>query len=139
MNHTLLIKPIRLKEFLCINYLLLIIFLFVFLLFCGVGYGKTITVDDDGMADFETIQDAINAAEDTDTIRVFEGYYEENVVVNKSVTVIGNGSENTTIYGGSNKIPVHIISDRSIFSGFSVTAHEFSALSLFTPHNLNII
>ena len=33
---------------------------------------ETITVDDDGGADYERIQDAINAAGDGDTVRVYE-------------------------------------------------------------------
>ena len=45
------------------------------------------------------IQDAINASEDGDTIRVFAGRYEENIEVNRSVSLIGNGSDVTTIYG----------------------------------------
>lgn len=61
--------------------------------------GKTITVDDDGGADYENIQDAIDEAENGDTVRVHDGYYKENVVVNKSINLIGNGSENTTIDG----------------------------------------
>lgn len=59
---------------------------------------KTITVDDQG-ADFVRIQDAINASKHGDTIRVFEGIYFENVVVNNSIHIIGNGSKNTIIRG----------------------------------------
>jgi len=54
--------------------------------------GETITVDDDGGADYETIQDAVDAAEDGDTVRVYEGTYEENVVVDKSIDLVGSGS-----------------------------------------------
>lgn len=40
----------------------------------GVG-GTVITVDDDGPADYSTIQEAINASVDGDVIRVMPGYY----------------------------------------------------------------
>ena len=83
--------------------------------------GKTITVDDDGEADYETIQDAVNASEDGDTIRVWEGTYKENVVVNKTVSLIGNGSESTTIDGGGAGDVVQITVDWVNMSGFSVT------------------
>lgn len=44
------------------------------------GTSKTIIVDDDGESNFITIQDAINASADGDTVRVNEGAYEENVI-----------------------------------------------------------
>jgi len=46
-----------------------------------------------------TIQKAVDESIDWDTIRVFEGVYEENVVVDKSVEIIGNGSGETVIQG----------------------------------------
>ena len=74
----------------------------VILLLPGLAEARTWYVDDDGGAgaDFEKVQDAINASGDGDEIRVFEGIYYENVVVNKTVSLIGNGSANTTIDGG---------------------------------------
>ena len=63
------------------------------------GEAVTITVDDDGGANYTNIQDAIDAAEDGDTIRVYEGIYEENVVVNKNINLIWNGSGETIIQG----------------------------------------
>jgi parallel beta-helix repeat protein len=49
------------------------------------------SVDGSGGADFTRIQDAINNASVNDTIIVHSGIYYENVVVNKSVTLKGNG------------------------------------------------
>ncbi len=50
-------------------------------LVAGVGFtqGRTITVDDDGLADFNNIQAAINDANEGDTIIVAEGRYYENI------------------------------------------------------------
>ena len=59
----------------------------------------TITVDDDDGGDYTKIQDAINAAKEGDTIFVEAGVYYENVVVNKTLTLVGRGSDNTTIDG----------------------------------------
>jgi len=56
---------------------------------------KTIVVPDD----FLTIQDAINAANPRDTIFVRNGTYNENIVVNKTVSLIGEDRVNTTING----------------------------------------
>ncbi len=83
--------------------------------------GRTITVDDDGGADYEKIQDAIDNATDGDTVRVWEGVYYENVVVNKSVDLVGNGSEGTTIDAGGSGDVVKIMADWVNMSGFSVT------------------
>ena len=49
--------------------------------------------------DFPTIQAAINGAESGDTIQVSAGTYYERIVVNKSVTLLGEGRENTIIDG----------------------------------------
>jgi parallel beta-helix repeat protein len=68
----------------------------------GSGNGptgpNTWTVDDDGPADFHTIQEAINAADDGDTVLVYSGTYCENVIVNKTLTVKSqSGAENTIV------------------------------------------
>jgi parallel beta-helix repeat protein len=61
----------------------------------------TWTVDDDGPADFHTIQEAINAASPGDTIYVHNGTYYENVIVNKTVSLIGEDKYSTIIDAGS--------------------------------------
>jgi len=56
-------------------------------------------VDDDKPADFLTIQEAINDAGDGDTIYVRSGTYRENLVVNKSVSLVGESEHDTVILG----------------------------------------
>ncbi len=48
---------------------------------------------------YANIQDAIDAALNGDTIYIYNGTYNENVIINQSVTLIGNGTENTIING----------------------------------------
>lgn len=69
------------------------------LVLTGGTEGRTIVVDDDGAGEYTTIQDAIAASENGDTVWVCNGLYEENVVVDKSITLTGNGSATTTIAG----------------------------------------
>lgn len=65
-----------------------------------VTEGKTITVDDDGEADFETLRDAVLASEDGDTIQVWEGEYPWTMTeVNKTLEIIGNGSKMPVVKG----------------------------------------
>jgi hypothetical protein len=54
-------------------------FLFVVLGLYTVAVGSIIYVDDDGLADFNNIQDAINYSLDGDIIEVQPGTYYENI------------------------------------------------------------
>jgi len=60
---------------------------------------KTWIVDDDGPADFHTIQEAIDSplVIGGDTIYVHNGIYYENVVVDKTVLLIGEEREKTIL------------------------------------------
>ena len=74
---------------------------FIILLMCWKnGSASIITVDDDGGADYTTIQNAIDNATEGDTIRVYEGNYSESIIIGKSISIIGNGSASTVITGG---------------------------------------
>jgi parallel beta-helix repeat protein len=57
-------------------------------------------------SNFPTIQDAIDNASDGDTIFVFNGIYRENVVVNKSVSLLGESGSGTIIDGNNGTEPV---------------------------------
>jgi parallel beta-helix repeat protein len=84
--------------------------------------GATLYVNTTGSGGaYTSIQDAINASNDGDTIFVYNGTYYENVVVNKSVTIIGNGSENSTIDSNGFGDTVLVTSDWVNITGFSVT------------------
>jgi len=63
------------------------------------GEPETWIVDDDGPADFHTIQEAINNATSGDTIFVKNGTYLENVAINKAVSLIGESMDATIIDG----------------------------------------
>lgn len=70
---------------------------------------------------YSTIQEAINANETLDgqTIFVYPGTFFENVVVNKSISLIGAGS-GSTIIDGNGTGNVVAISDNVTLSGFTV-------------------
>ena len=82
--------------------------------------GKTITVDDDGEADYTKIQDAIDAASDGDTIYVYNGTYYEHVKIHTSVVLQGENKDNTIIDGGEADNVVTISNDDVIIMGFTI-------------------
>ncbi|MDE4908235.1 lectin like domain-containing protein [Methanogenium marinum] len=72
--------------------------------------------------DYATIQAAVNAAADGDTIIVERGTYPEQVVLNKSLTLLGVGMPViTTPKGGTG---VDIYADNCTISGFTVKGSE---------------
>jgi parallel beta-helix repeat protein len=91
----------------------------LFLCFVGTTSAETWYVDDDGGADFMKIQDAINNASVGDTIIVYSGVYYENVVVNKSVTLMGNGQPVIDAGGEGNAIT--LTEDGITLVGFTAT------------------
>jgi parallel beta-helix repeat protein len=93
-----------------------------------------IIVDDDGTpgidCNYTSIQDAIDNGNASDTIRVYDGTYYENVIVNKTVTLIGNGSMNTIINGSGIGDVVNVSVDFVNLTGFNITysgSNEFDA------------
>jgi len=101
---------------------------------------EPIIVDDDGgsHADFTTIQDAVNESSDGDIIFVYNGTYHENVVIDTTVTLIGNGSTNTTIDGEGVGDVVKIEADWVNLSGFTIMGNEESTsacMKIDSHHN----
>jgi parallel beta-helix repeat protein len=76
----------------------------------------TIIVPDD----YPTIQEAINNANEGDTIFVRNGTYYEHVVVNKTVSLIGENKFNTLIDGNGTGNVVTIKADGVAITGFTI-------------------
>jgi hypothetical protein len=89
---------------------------------------RTTTVDDDGPADFHTIQEAINAANPGDTIIVASGTY-GSVVVNKTVTLLGENRNTTIIESVGAGYVVTVVADNVVVSGFTIRGGD-SAIRL---------
>ena len=88
---------------------------------------------------YQKIQDAVNVSENGDTVRVFAGTYHENVRVNKSLNLFGDGSEDTVINGSYNGDVVTITSDYVNLSGFMITGSgnvPNAGIHIQSDHNL---
>ena len=81
---------------------------------------RIIYVDDDGGADYTKIQDAINNSNNGDTIFVYNGIYYENIILDKSLELIGMNCSNTIIDGGYNNSIIHIIKDNTFIRNFTI-------------------
>jgi len=82
---------------------------------------KTWIVDDDSQADFHTINEAINASQNGDTVLVKPGIYCENVFVDKMITLIAENHsaviKSVTENVGS---AVRIIAKKATITGFTI-------------------
>ena len=60
---------------------------------------NTLYVDSKGTTDYTSIQEAINNAMENQTIFVYEGIYNEHILINKSINLKGQNKEKTIIDG----------------------------------------
>lgn len=90
---------------------------FAFLLMSNLAFGKTIEVC--ATCGTKSLQEAINAAEPFDTIRIKKGTYKEcNIIIDKPLTILG---ENLPVIDGENKGEIiKIISDSVTLSGLKI-------------------
>jgi len=100
----------------------------------------TIIVPDD----YSTIQEAINAANLGDTVYVSAGTYYENVVLNKSVSFIGESKSTTIINGGGVGNVIAVTASHVNVSGFTLEMSgadvwDYSGIILLDCSSNNIV
>ncbi|MEL4306030.1 right-handed parallel beta-helix repeat-containing protein [Methanococcoides sp. LMO-2] len=90
----------------------------------GSAAADTINVDDSGSANYTTIQAAIDAANNGDTVLVYPGIYIENVDVNKELTITSlSGNPNDTVVQAADqtKHVFNVTSNNVTIEGFEIT------------------
>ncbi len=94
---------------------------FVFFNISDTIEATLITVDDSGGQDYTSIQAAIDNAIDGDVIYVYSGLYNENVTINKRVSIIGENQETTIIdtNGLGDGSVIHVTSNWANITNFT--------------------
>ena len=69
------------------------------------------TVDDDGNTGYTNIQEAIDNSSDSYVVYIKNGVYHENIVVSRSITLVGESKDATIIDGGQSGDVVTITAD----------------------------
>ncbi|RLF34691.1 MAG: hypothetical protein DRN08_04240, partial [Thermoplasmata archaeon] len=76
---------------------------------------------------FSNIQKAINATAENGTIYVYNGSYHENIIINRSINIIGEDKNNTIINGNSYMLPtIKILAPTVNISGFTIQNNLYS-------------
>jgi parallel beta-helix repeat protein len=91
-----------------------------------VGFKITVKASSDIIyvpTNYLTIQEAINHANDGDTIFVFSGIYYERVRVNKTIALVGENRNTTVIDGGEFGEAITISTSNTTVSGFTIRGY----------------
>jgi parallel beta-helix repeat protein len=85
-----------------------------------VANGTTLYVGGSGPGNYTNIQDAIDNASDGDTVFVYNGIYYENVIVDKSINLIGENKNTTIIDGNKEGDVVKVLANNTKISSFKI-------------------
>ena len=93
--------------------------------------GIILYVGGGGADNYTTIQSAINDATTGDTVFVFNGTYIENVVVNKTITLVGENRDYTIIDGNGHDNTVYVTVRGVTIEGFKIIRSEAGESGIF--------
>jgi parallel beta-helix repeat protein len=98
--------------------------------------GNWLYVGGSGPGNYTTIQDAIDDSSDGDTVFVYNDSspYDENIMVNKRIMLIGEDKYTTIINGSDNEDTVNITADNVSISGFTIHGW-YIGLKIISVHN----
>jgi parallel beta-helix repeat protein len=105
-------------------FILIIIFNFLFIINQTVSSNPVensiIYVSNSDFGNFSTIQEAIDATEPYDTIYVFNGTYSENIVIDKTINLIGENKTTTIIDGRSTGNVIKVNAEDVVIQEFTI-------------------
>jgi parallel beta-helix repeat protein len=103
--------------------------------------GTTLYVGGSGPGNYSSIQEAIDDANDNDTVFVFHGVYHEHLIVEKSISLVGESRTSTIVDrpGAGNNV-VFIDSDGVTVTGFTLKNSTTLGLAgIFAKSNDNLL
>ncbi|MCK5560846.1 MAG: right-handed parallel beta-helix repeat-containing protein, partial [Thermoplasmata archaeon] len=103
-------------------------------LVCAVG--NTFYVGGSGLGNYSSIQAAIDDASSGDSIFVYDGVYYGNIVINKTLNLIGQNRDTTIINGDGAEKVIKIIADEVILKGFTITNGGYGIYSWDGSYNM---
>jgi nitrous oxidase accessory protein NosD len=83
--------------------------------------GNILYVGGSGPGNYSKIQDAINDTSNGDTVFVYNGTYNEGLIINKKINLIGENPKNTIINSKKRPIVIQIDTDNVKVQGFSIS------------------
>ena len=122
---------------------MILILLFLSSLSSNMGYVYTysdnvvIYVGGSGEGNYSSIQQAIDNASSGDTIFVYHGLYVEHLVVDKTISLIGEDSKTTIIDGDNTGSVISIYSNNISIRGFTIrnSGIGFAGVSIYSNSN----
>lgn len=82
--------------------------------------GNTLYVGGSGPNNYTNIQNAIDNASDGDIVFVYSGSYYENVLINKSISLVGENKSSTIIDGRKKRDVIKIVSSNVLVQHFLI-------------------
>jgi len=77
-------------------------------------------------ADYSTVQAAINAANSGDVIHLAAGRYQEALTINKSLTLVGSGTNNCVVFSSTNVPLISIVGPGTVtLSNFEINGGQY--------------
>lgn len=109
------------------------------MLIASMSSAATISVPND----YTTIQEAVDAAYNGDTVYVHSGLYSERVTVNKSISLVGESRESTIIDANGIRSALYVIADDVLVTELTLRGGgsfaQFSGLRTYEVSGLQVI